>query len=142
LAPKAAQSGWEKVPEILARIVPPKFAARDFSILDFGAVADGKTDCTDAIRKAIDACNNAGGGRVIVPAGEFLTGAIHLKSNVNFHISEGATLRFKTDPASYLPVVFTRWEGTECMNFSPMIYAFGQENIAITGKGTLDGQAD
>src|SRR6266542_3860001 len=76
-------------------------------------VADGKTDNTEAIRKAIAACNGAGGGRVVVTPGVFLTGAIHLKSNVNLHVTEGATLKFIPDPAKYLPVVFTRFEGTE-----------------------------
>jgi len=76
----------------------------------------------------------------VVPAGEFLTGAILLKSNVNLHLAEGATLKFSTDPAKY-PLVFTRWEGIECMNYSPLIYALEQENIAVTGKGTPDGQA-
>src|SRR5215212_2571008 len=133
--------GWNAVPSILARIRPPKFPARDFPITDFGARAGGDFDNTEAIRKAIEACNRAGGGRVVVPAGTFLTGAIHLKSNVNLHVSEGATLRFSTDPAKYLPAVFTRWEGTELMNYSPFIYAFEQQNIAVTGKGTLDGGA-
>jgi polygalacturonase len=64
-----------------------------------------------------------------------------LKSNVNLHISEGATIRFSTNPDHYLPVVFTRWEGVECYNYSPLIYAFEQKNISVTGKGTLDGQA-
>jgi polygalacturonase len=132
---------WRTVPSILARIKPPKFPTRDFSITSYGAVADGKTDATDALRKAIDACNKAGGGRVVVPAGTFLTGAIHLKSNVNLYLAEGATLKFSTDPEKYLPVVYTRFEGTECMNYSPFIYAFEQENIAITGTGTLDGSA-
>lgn len=133
--------GWQSVPAILARIKAPKFPARDFNITNFGAVADGKSDSTEAIRKAIAACNVAGGGRVVVPAGVFLTGAIHLKSNVNLFVSEGATLKFNTDPNKYLPVVYTRFEGTECMNYSPLIYAFEQENIAITGTGTLDGNA-
>ena len=78
---------------------------------------------------------------MVVPAGTFLTGAVHLKSNVNLHISEGATLKFSSDPAQYLPVVRSRWEGTEVMNYSSLIYAFEQENIAVTGKGTLDGSA-
>ena len=69
---------WKQVPEILARIVPPKFPARDFVITKFGAVADGKTDCTKAIAKAIGECAKAGGGHVVIPAGEFLTGPIHL----------------------------------------------------------------
>jgi len=132
---------WSSVPAILARIKPPKFPARDFNITSYGAVADGKTDATEAVRKAIDACNKAGGGRVVVPAGTFLTGAVHLKSNVNLYLAEGATLKFSTDPEKYLPVVYTRFEGTECMNYSPFIYAFEQQNIAITGTGTLDGSA-
>ena len=77
---------------------------------------------------------------VVVPPSTFLTGPIVLKSNVNLHVSEGATLKFSTDPARY-PTVFTRWEGIECMNFQALISAFEQENIAVTGKGTLDGQA-
>lgn len=133
--------GWGAVPTILARIKPPRFPARDFNVTSFGAVADGKSDSTEAIRKAIATCTAAGGGRVVVPAGIFLTGAIHLRSNVNLYLSEGATLRFSTDTEKYLPVVYTRFEGTECMNYSPFIYAFEQENIAITGSGTLDGSA-
>jgi polygalacturonase len=140
-APVSFAIGWESVPEILARIKAPEFPARDFVITDYGAVAGGSNDCTAAIAKAIDACHAAKGGRVVVPAGVYLTGAIHLQSNVNLHIAEGATLKFSTDPAKYLPVVFTRWEGVECMNYSPLIYAFEQENIAITGKGLLDGSA-
>ena len=133
--------GWEAVPSILARIKPPKFPARDFPITNYGARAGGDFDNTEAISKAIYACNKAGGGRVVVPAGVFMTGAVHLLSNVNLHISEGATLKFSTDTAKYLPAVYTRWEGTELMNYSPFIYAFEQQNIAITGKGTLDGSA-
>ncbi len=133
--------GWAQLPGILSRIKPPTFPNRDFNIKDYGAVSGAQADCTDAIRQAIAACNAAGGGRVVVPAGVFLTGAVHLKSNVNLHISEGATLKFIPDPAKYLPAVFTRFEGTECMNYSPLIYAFEQENLAITGKGVLDGSA-
>ncbi|MFL6227192.1 MAG: glycoside hydrolase family 28 protein [Pyrinomonadaceae bacterium] len=133
--------GWDAVPAILARIKPPRFPARDFKITDYGALSGGTSDSTEAIRKAIAACHAAGGGRVVVPAGVFLTGAIHLQSNVNLYVSEGATLKFSTDPAKYLPVVYTRFEGTECMNYSPLIYAFEQENIAVTGTGTLDGSA-
>jgi polygalacturonase len=116
LKAQQANTGWSQVPAILSRIKAPVFPNRDFKITDYGAVADGKTDNTEAIRKAIVACNAAGGGRVVVTPGVFLTGAIHLKSNVNLHIAEGATLKFIPDPAKYLPVVFTRFEGTECMN--------------------------
>ena len=132
---------WATADEILSHIKEPTFQDKDFDITKYGAVEGGQTDCTDAIRKAIDACNAAGGGRVIVPEGTYLTGAIRLKSNVNLHVVKGATLLFKTDPAAYLPVVYTRWEGIECMNYSPFIYAFEQTNIAVTGEGTLDGQA-
>jgi unsaturated rhamnogalacturonyl hydrolase len=139
---KADQAEWKQVPEILNRIVAPKFPAQNFAITDFGAIAGGKTDCTAAMAKAVDVCAENGGGRVVVPAGVFLTGAIHLKSNVNLHLETNAILKFNTDPKSYLPVVFTRFEGTECYNYSPFIYALGQENIAVTGEGTLDGHAD
>ena len=139
---RADQPEWKQVPAILDQIVAPKFPARDFVITNFGAVADGQTDCTAAISNAIDACVQGGGGRVVVPAGEFLTGAIHLKSNVNLHLDTNAVLKFSTDPKACLPAVFTRFEGMECWNFSPLIYAYGQENIAVTGEGMLDGQAD
>jgi polygalacturonase len=133
---------WTRLPGILAKIRPPAFPARDFRITDFGAVGDGKTDVSAALRAAIDACHVAGGGRVVVPPGDFLTGPIRLLSNVNLHVSGGATLRFSTDPSRYLPVVLTRWEGVELMNYSPLVYALDAENIAVTGAGTLDGQAD
>ena len=140
-AAKTSADAWAQVPQILARIKPPKFPKKDFSIVKYGALTDGVTDNSAAIRDAIAACNKAGGGRVVIPAGEFVTGAIHLKSNVNLHVSKGATLKFSRDPKAYLPVVFTRWEGMELMNHSPFIYAFEQTNIAITGEGTLDGQS-
>lgn len=140
-APAAsAPVGWDAVPGILARIKAPTFPARDFVITNHGATPGG-ADCTDALRQAIAACHAAGGGRVVVPPGEFHTAAVHLKSNVNLHVSEGATLKFIFDPAKY-PLVLTRWEGVECMNYSALIYAFEQENIAVTGKGTLDGGAN
>lgn len=140
--PETARAGWDAVPAILERIRPPEFPDRDFSITGYGARSDGVTDCTEALRRAIDACSRAGGGRVTVPEGNFLTGAIHLRSNVNLHLSEGAALGFITDPSLYLPAVYTRWEGVECMSYSPFIYAFEQENIAVTGSGVLDGRAD
>lgn len=127
-------------PKILARIKPPTFNKKDYNILKFGARAGGEFDCRTAINKAIDACSKAGGGRVVVPAGEFLTGAIRLKSNVNLHVSKGATLKFVTDEKAYLPIVHTRWEGMELMHLSPLIYAYDETNIAVTGEGTLDGQ--
>jgi polygalacturonase len=136
----AAVSPWDQVPGILARINPPTFPNRDFRITDYGAKGDGRTDCTAAFKKAITAANAAGGGRVVVPSGTYSTGAIHLLSNVNLFVDSGATIRFSTDPARFLPVVFTRWQGIECYNYSPLIYANGQTNVAISGKGALDGQ--
>jgi polygalacturonase len=125
------------MPSILARIKPPRFPNRTFHLK-----TNPDTDCTAAFRSVIDQCSKAGGGKVIVPAGTYRTGPIHLKNNVNLEVSEGATLKFSQDPKDYLPVVFSRWEGVELFNYSPFIYAFGQQNIAITGKGTLDGQSD
>ncbi|HUP60662.1 MAG TPA: glycoside hydrolase family 28 protein [Thermoanaerobaculia bacterium] len=130
---------WASVPQLLARIKAPTFANRDFVVTRYGARAGG--DASKAIRAAIDACSRAGGGRVVIPAGEFFTGAIHLRSRVNLHVAAGATLRFSQDPAKY-PLVYTRWEGVELMNYSPLIYAFECTDVAVTGEGTLDGQAD
>jgi polygalacturonase len=135
-----SQTGWDAVPQLLKRIVPPTFPQKDFDVTAFGAVGDGVKDCSSAFKRAIDKCNAQGGGRVLVPKGTYLVGAIHLKSNVNLHILKGATLLFSTDPNKYLPVVFTRWEGIECMNYSALIYAFEQTNIAVTGEGVLDAQ--
>ena len=132
---------WSQFNLILARIKSPTFPNREFDITKSGAVGDNRTDNTDAFRKAIAACVAAGGGRVIVPRGEFVTGAIHLRSKVNLHLTAGATVRFSRDTSKY-PTVLTRFEGVELMNFSPFIYAFEQENLAITGEGTLDGNAD
>jgi polygalacturonase len=137
----AAADPWKSVyPQILGRIKPPRFPKRDFSITNFGAKTGIQNDSTAAIARAIEACSKAGGGRVVVPAGEYLTGAIRLKSNVDLHIAKGATLRFSTDPNAYLPLVHTRWEGIELMHLSPFIYAYEQTNVAVTGEGTLDGQ--
>ena len=138
-APTAVVRGWDDAAAILARIQAPTFPDRDFVITDFGATPGA--DATAALRAAIAACHKAGGGRVVVPAGEWPTGAIHLLSRVNLHVAKDATLQFSTDPAAYLPAVFTRWEGVECYNYSPLIYAFEQTDIAVTGEGTLDGGA-
>src|ERR1700722_8571005 len=125
---------WAKTAGIPSRIKPPAFPGRDFEISDYGAEGDNQKDCTEAFSKAIAACHAGGGGRVVVPPGQYMTGAITLKSNVNLRIAQGATIRFSRDSKKY-PLVFTRWEGTELMNYSPFIYAFEQENIGITGKG-------
>jgi unsaturated rhamnogalacturonyl hydrolase len=134
-----AQERLESESGVVARIDPPHFPAREFSIADFGAKAN--VDCTEALARAISSCHAAGGGHVVVPAGLWLTGAVHLLSHVDLHLAEGATLQFSPDPARYLPVVLTRFEGIECMNYSPLIYALEQEDVAVTGRGALDGSA-
>ena len=118
------------------------FPEKDFPITKYGAVEGGETSNTKAIAEAVAACNKAGGGRVVVPAGVWLTGPIHFMSNVNLHLEEGAVLSFSDNPADYLPAVQTSWEGMECYNYSPLLYAFECENVAITGKGMLKPKMD
>ena len=136
-----SDDAWEKADDIIKNIIVPEFQDRTFNVKDFGAKADGVTDNTEAFRKAIAECNVQGGGKVLVPSGKYLTGPIHLKSNVNFHLAEGAEILFTKEKSAYLPVVHTSYEGMELMNYSPLIYAYGQKNIAVTGKGTFNGQA-
>ena len=119
-----------------------QFPQKDFNIKRYGAVEGNKTKNMKACAAASAACNKAGGGRVVVPAGNWLTGPIHLKSKVNLHLEEGAVVKFSDDPQDYLPAVQTSWEGTECYNYSPLVYAFGCEDIAITGKGRLEPKMD
>src|SRR5207249_2109012 len=121
----AADDPWALHAEILKRIQAPKFPAKDFAVSKYGAKGDGKADCSDAIRKAIEDASRAGGGRVVVPAGVWLSGAIHLKNNVNLVVEKSATIKFFTEP-KYYPIVLTRFEGLECMNYSPLIYALDQ----------------
>lgn len=99
-------------------------------------------EARNEIQAAVDRCAEMGGGTVVVPKGEWHTGKIHLRSNINLHLEDGAKLIFSDNPDDYLPVVFTRWEGTECYNYSPLIYANSCENISITGKGTLIGSGE
>lgn len=133
---------WVQAAGILETIKAPQFPNKEFIITDYGAVGDSITDCTDAFRKAIEACHSAGGGHVVVPEGKFQTGPIHLKSNVDLHLMKGSVILFSRDTKKYLPQVITRFEAIELMNYSPLIYAYEQENIAITGEGELNGQAD
>ena len=133
---------WAVAEQIRKRIVPPRIPTRSLNISDFGAIGDGKTDSSDAFKKAIEACASAGGGRIVVPDGEVLTGPIHLRSNIELHVPQASTIRFIAEPDRYLPAVLTHWEGLEFMGYSPLIYARGHSNIAITGRGTLDGGAN
>jgi len=119
-------------------IKAPVFKDKNFVVTDFGAKGDGSTKNTEAFKKAIEACNAAGGGHVVVPAGNFLTGPIYLKSNVDLHLQDNAVISFSHDTKDY-PIVLTRWEGSDCMNYSPQIYAYKEQNIAVSGTGTLNG---
>jgi polygalacturonase len=128
---------WPAANDIVAATKLPVFPDRTFKVADYGAVADGKTDNTAAFAKAITAASAAGGGHVVVAKGTYVTGAIYLKSNVDLNLAAGSTLKFSGD-ASKFPTVLTRYEGIECMNRSPMIYAHGEHDIAVTGSGVLD----
>ncbi len=138
-ATKVADPIWAAADQILLNLRHTSFPDRDFVITAFGAKKNQR--CDEAIAAAIEACHQAGGGRVVVPEGLWSTGPVHLKSNVNLHLQKNAVLSFVTDPQAYLPLVFTRWEGVELMGFSPLIYAYQQQNIAITGDGILEGNA-
>lgn len=130
---------WKMADEIVSKIELPRIPDRTFSIVDFGAKPDG-TDARPAIRAAIEAASQAGGGRVSIPAGRWLSnGPIHLRSRIDLHVAEGAMLLFSPHARDYLPVVLTRWEGTEVHTYSPLIYAFEVQDVAITGRGTIDG---
>ncbi len=126
---------------LLATIRRPWFPPLSVRVTAFGAVGDGTTDCTEAFRRAIALVHSLGGGHVIVPAGTFRTGPIHLRSRVDLHLERGSRITFSTDPNDYLPAVYTRWQGIEFMGYSPLVYAHEEHDIAITGEGTLDGQA-
>ncbi len=131
---------WKKADEIVASIQAPNIPARDYRITDFGAKPDGVSDARPAILAAIKKAAADGGGRVVIPQGSWLgNGPIHLASRINLHVAEGATLLFSPEPKHYLPVVLTRWEGTEVYSYSPLIYAFEVHDVAITGKGLIDG---
>ncbi|MFH0736452.1 MAG: glycoside hydrolase family 28 protein [bacterium] len=135
-----ADCNWLKINEIIKRIEAPVFLDKVYNITMFGAVGNGTYDCTEAFKKAIEECSKNGGGKVLVPEGTFLTGAIYLKSNVNLFVSENAIVKFSSEKSKYLPLVLSRWEGIECMNYSALIYSNSEENIAVTGSGILDGQ--
>ena len=136
----AMADGWETTyKQIEKSIRQPQFANRDFKITKYGASTTATAAVNQkAINKAIAACSKAGGGRVIVPAGTFNTAAITLLSHVNLVVEKGAVLQFTFEPELY-PVVLTRWEGLDCWNISPCIYAYKQTDVAITGEGTIDG---
>ena len=132
---------WKRMELTIKSIPETHFPDKTYNVKDFGAVADAKTSNTLVFEKAIKACASNGGGKVLVPNGKYLTGPIHLESNVNLHLEDNAEILFSLNPKEY-PIVHTSWEGTEVMNYSPLIYAKNKTNVAVTGKGTLNGQAD
>jgi len=142
IVPSIAQAkAWdeEEYKRIEQSIKAPTFPEKDFLITKYGAkTTNSAAQNQKAINKAIAACSKKGGGRVIVPSGTFVTGAITLLSHVNLVVEKDAVLKFAFEPDLY-PIVPTRWEGIDCRNLSPCIYAFKQTDIAVTGEGTIDG---
>ncbi|SHH12906.1 glycoside hydrolase family 28 protein [Flavobacterium johnsoniae] len=141
ITPEAETDPWKTMELTIKNLPKTNFQNKTYNINDFGAVADGKTLNTAAFEKAIQTCTENGGGKVLVPNGKYLTGAIHLENNVNLHLEDKAEILFSLNPKDY-PIVHTSWEGTELMNYSPLIYAKNKTNVAITGNGILNGQAD
>jgi polygalacturonase len=133
---------WKAMKEVEKEFVKLEFPEREFSIINYGAKDGVEVYTINAINSAINAASSMGGGTVIVPAGVWYTGPITLKSNINLHMEDGAVIKFSTTPEDYLPMVETRFEGWDVIGYRPLIYAYGEANIAITGKGILDGQAN
>ncbi|MBP3511390.1 MAG: glycoside hydrolase family 28 protein [Prevotella sp.] len=122
------------MPEVKAPVIP----SREVNLKDFGAVGDGRTLCTDAFAKAVDALSAKGGGRLVVPRGVWHTGPIVLKSNINLHLEKGAVILFAADETLY-PLIKTSFEGLDTRRCQSPLSANGAENIAITGQGVIDG---
>lgn len=136
----ASGDPWRRARTIRQSIERPRIPRFETSIRSHGATF-GSDDSRPSLLAAIDHVARAGGGRVVVPAGLWACkGPLHLKSRVALHVEEGAHLVFSGAAEDYLPPVFTRWEGVECFSYSPFIYARGATDIAITGKGRIDGQ--
>ena len=132
-----------KAPFSMPAIRVPDFSTcKKYVITDFGAVQGDKIKTSQAIARAINAANESGGGIVVIPSGEWLTRQVHLKSNVNLHLMKGAVLLFSDNPSDYLPAVHSTWEGLECYNYSPLIYAYQCKNVAITGEGEVQALMD
>jgi polygalacturonase len=109
------------------------------SVLDFGAVGDGKTVNTDALHAAIEACSRNGGGTVVVPPGRYVTGSVFLHDNITLHLDSGAVLLGSEDPTDY-PIIHSRWEGADQPTHAPLITGVGLQNVAVVGRGTVDGR--
>ncbi|NJN26807.1 MAG: glycoside hydrolase family 28 protein [Cyclobacteriaceae bacterium] len=132
----------QRISEILENISPPRFAERTISALDYGVQADSSFDSQPAINEAIKMLSDSGGGTLLFPKGNYhCKGPILLDNDIHLHFEDGTTLSFSQDPADYLPLQLVRWEGIECYNYSPYIYAMHKKNIAITGQVIFDAQA-
>lgn len=132
---------YEGLPFEMQQVEQPVFPEYSVNITDFGAVADGKTLNTEAINNAIKDVNSKGGGKVVVPAGLWLTGPIELKSNVNLYTEQNSLILFTDDFNAY-PILETSFEGLETRRCQSPISAWNAENIAITGYGVFDGSGD
>lgn len=137
--PGEVSDPWAQADAIVASIQEPRIPDREFPVALAG---DGETDDLPALQAAVDQCSREGGGVIRLGEGTFyLRGPLVLKSGVRLHLAEGAHLKFSGIPEDFLPPVFTRWEGVEIYNYSPMIYARHARDIAITGPGVVDGNA-
>ena len=134
----AARKDWKRMQSVVSAIRQTEFPIRHLCVTDYHKKGDALY--TDAINTAISMCSNMGGGTVDIPDGTYYSGPITLRSNVNLHLGDHTILKFITDRKAF-NTVLTRIEGIDCQNLSPLIYAYNAENIAITGKGILDGQA-
>jgi hypothetical protein len=135
--------GWGNAAGLLLLLICLSFTAHaqdTYNVVKYGARNDSTKLSTAAIAKAIAAASKAGGGTVYFPAGKYLTGPIHLQSNITIEIGAGAVLYFSTNFDDYMPFVQTRYEGVDIMGFSPLFYAYKAQNITIKGRGTIDGQ--
>jgi len=142
LAVTSTDSGepWARARAIADNVRPADIPARRFPVAVRG---EAEENIRPAILAAIETAAANGGGSIVIPPGRwFSEGPIHLRSHCALHVSAGAELVFSGDGSAYLPLVFTRWEGTEVYNYSPMIYARGARNVAVTGQGTIDGQGE
>lgn len=128
---------WTNLP----KIAQPAFKRDTFNILRFGAKGDGITLNTKSINNAIATCSQKGGGVVLVPGGMWLTGPVEMKSNVNLHIVREAVLQF-TDDFDRYPLVEGSYEGRRSARCQSPISGVNLVNIAITGRGIIDGNGD
>jgi polygalacturonase len=136
LASKHQQQAWRlDMPAILRRVQPPQFRQASVTV-------STNLNFRQFVQNIIDSLSSAGGGTIIIAPGSYQShGPIHLKTGINFNVAKGASIFFSSQPKDYLPLVKVRWEGTVCYNYSPLVYAFRQKNIALTGSGTLHGGA-